>query len=498
MKQRGSGIFLHITSLPSPHGIGDLGPGAYAFMDFLAHAKQGYWQILPLNPTDPIYGNSPYSSVSAFAGNPLLISPEYLVREGYLADSEEAKLPRFPDGSVDYAVVIAHKERLFRLAFSRFRKMADKREYERFCREHSDWLDEFAFFAALKKHYKDQSWDHWPQGVRDREPKDMARMQQQLRLRIENEKFLQYVFFKQWFALKEYCDRHAIKVIGDIPIYVAYNSADVWANQDLFKLDEMKRPAAVSGVPPDFFSKTGQIWGNPVYRWDVLQERGYDWWVRRLGYGMKLYDFIRVGHFRGFVAYWEIPAGKKTAVRGRWMNAPAEGFFHAVFKKYPCLAIVAEDLGTITTDVREVMQQFGFPGMRPILFAFGANLAKHNCAPHNVEKNTVVYTGTHDCNTVRGWFENEASTEDRERLFRYLGRIVPADEVNWEFVRMAMMTAANTAIIQVQDILGLGKEARMNRPNTTKGNWEWRLHPGQLTPAMAERIRKMTELYGRD
>ncbi len=498
MKRRGSGIFLHITSLPSPHGIGDLGPGAYAFLDFLARTKQSYWQILPLNPTDPVYGNSPYSSISAFAGNPLLISPEYLVREGYLADVGEAKLPRFPEGRVDYAAVIAHKKRLFHLAFGRFRKMADKKEYQRFCREHSGWLDDFALFTALKKHYKNKSWDRWPQGVRDREPEDIARMRQKLRPRIENEKFLQYVFFKQWFALKEYCDRHGIKVIGDIPIYVAYDSADVWANRELFKLDEMRRPAAVSGVPPDFFSKTGQLWGNPVYRWDVLQERGYDWWVRRLGYGMKLYDFIRIDHFRGFIAYWEIPAGKKTAVRGRWVHAPAEDFFHTIFKKFPRLAIVAEDLGTITSDVREVMQQFGFPGMRPILFAFGANLAKHNCAPHNVEKNTVVYTGTHDCNTVRGWFENDAAPEDRERLFRYLGRIVTGDEIHWEFVRMAMMTVANTAVIPVQDILGLGEEGRVNRPTTAKGNWEWRLHPGQLAPPIAERLREMTELYGRD
>jgi len=498
MKRRGSGILLHITSLPSPHGIGDLGPGANAFIDFIAEAKQSYWQILPLNPTDVAYGNSPYSSISAFAGNPLLISPEYLVREGFLVNKEAATPPGFPDGCVDYSAVIAHKERLFHLAFGRFKKMADKKEYERYCSENSDWLDDFSLFAALKKHYKGQSWDRWPQEIRDRKPTAVTSVRRHLRDCIEKVMFLQYVFFTQWFELKECCDRHGIKVIGDIPIYVAYDSADVWANQELFKLDEMKRPAAVSGVPPDFFSKTGQIWGNPVYRWDVLQKRGYDWWVRRLGYGMRRYDFIRIDHFRGFVAYWEIPAGNKTAVHGRWINAPAEDFFHTVFKKYPRLAIIAEDLGKITPDVREVMQQFGFPGMRPILFAFGDNLPRHNCAPHNIEKNTIVYTGTHDCNTMRGWFENDAAPEDRERLFRYLGRIVPAGEVHWEFVRMAMMTVANTAIIPMQDILGLDEKARMNRPNTTKGNWGWRLHPGQLTPAIAERIREMTELYGRD
>ena len=498
MKRRGSGILLHITSLPSPYGIGDLGPGAYDFVNILAEAKQRYWQILPLHPTDEIYGNSPYSSISAMACNPLLISPEYLIRDGYLKNRDIVSLPRFSDVRVDYPSVIAHKKRLFHLAFGRFKKTVDKKEYERFCGENADWLDDFSLFAALREHYGGHSWDRWPPSIRDRQPGAIAKIQRQLYDCIEKEKFLQYIFFRQWFSLKECCHTCGIQVIGDIPIYVAYDSADVWAQPELFKLDDTKRPITVSGVPPDFFSKTGQIWGNPVYRWDVLRGRRYDWWVQRLGSGLKYYDFMRIDHFRGFIAYWEIPAGKKMAVRGRWVDAPAKDFFHTVLGRFPCLPLIAEDLGTITADVREIINEFGFPGMRPILFAFGDNPAGHNCAPHNVEKNAIAYTGTHDCNTVRGWFGAEATPADRKRLFRYLGRKVSTEEINWELIRLAMMTVAHTAIIPVQDILGLDEKARMNRPNTTKGNWEWRLSPGQLTPALTERFRKMTELYGRD
>jgi 4-alpha-glucanotransferase len=498
MKRRGSGILLHITSLSSPYGIGDFGQCAYDFVDFLVETKQSYWQILPVNPTDPAFGNSPYSSTSAFAGNPLLISPEYLVRMGFLSHSEMAMSPRYPEGPIDYPAVIVYKENLFHQAFSRFKKKAHKKEYEQFCQEESIWLNDYSLFAALRDHYKGKSWDQWPQEIRDKRPKVIEEVKRRHNDRIEKEKFLQYVFFKQWFALKTYCNSHGIKVIGDIPIYVAYDSADVWANPELFKLDDEKRPSAVSGVPPDFFSKKGQVWGNPVYRWDVLQKRGYDWWVQRLGYGLKLYDYMRIDHFRGFVAYWEIPAGKKTAVGGRWVNVPAEDFFHVVFKKYPHLPVIAEDLGIITADVREIISQFGFTGMRPILFAFGDDLARHNCAPHNVEKNMIVYTGTHDCNTARGWFEKDATPQERERLHHYIGRVVPADEINWGLIRLAMMTVANTVIIPLQDILGLGEEARMNRPNSTKNNWEWRIHSGPLTPSVAERLRSVTELYGRD
>jgi 4-alpha-glucanotransferase len=498
MKRRGSGILLHITSLPSPHGIGDLGPEAYTFSDFLAETRQRYWQILPLHPTDMVHGNSPYSSISAFAGNPLLISPEFLVRDGFLEDGEVASPPRSTGERVDYPAVISHKKKLFRLALKRFKKRKNKSEYERFCEENSGWLDDFSLFEAIRAHFQGQPWDRWPRELRDRRPEAIIKAQKELRGRIEREKFFQYVFFQQWYSLKEYCNQRCIQIIGDIPIYVAHDSADVWASQHLFKLNKRKRLTVVSGSPPDMFFETGQVWGNPVYRWDVLKNTGYDWWYRRLKYSMACHDVIRIDHFRGFVAYWEVPAGEKTAVNGRWVEAPAADFFEALCKKFSCLPVIAEDLGKITADIREIMSKFGFPGMRPLISAFGENPSRHISAPHNITRNTVVYTGTHDFNTVRGWFEEELTAGKRTQLFRYLGRETAVEDIHWELIRLAMMTVANTAIIPMQDILCLDGGARMNRPGTAKGNWEWRLLPGQVTPAVIRKLKDLTELYGRD
>ncbi len=498
MKRRGSGILLHISSLPSPHGIGDLGPEAYNFADFLAETRQSYWQILPLNPTDAVHGNSPYSSTSAFAGNPLMISPEQLVQDGFLKDEEIKSPPRFPDERVDYPAVISHKEKLFRLALNRFKKCKDKSEYDRFCSENYEWLDDFSLFVAVNSHFEGKSWDRWPRELRDRQPEAVIKAKKLLRGRIEREKFLQYVFFAQWLSLKKYCNQHGIKIIGDIPIYVAHDSADVWGSPNLFKLNARKRLGVVSGSPPDIFFETGQVWGNPVYRWDALKDTGYDWWYRRLKYSLAHHDVIRIDHFRGFVAYWEVPAGDKTAVKGRWIDAPAADFFEVLCKKFPCLPVIAEDLGRITADIREIMSRFGFPGMRPLISAFSENPSRHESAPHKVTQNAVVYTGTHDFNTVRGWFEKELTAEKRKQLFRYIGRKVAVEDINWELVRLAMMTVANTAIIPMQDILGLDGKARMNRPGTAEGNWEWRLLPGQLTPPIIRKLKDMTELYGRD
>lgn len=496
MKRRGSGILLHITSLPSAYGIGDLGPVAYKFADFLAETKQSFWQILPLNPTDPAYDNSPYHSISAFAGNPMLISPEFMVRDGLLAKADVETLPNFSKGRVDYDAVIAYKKRLFHLAYQRFKK-AGNYEYERFCSENSHWLEDFALFISLKARFDGKVWSGWSSEIRDRQPEALQSSKKGLRDRIAMEKFLQYVFSQQWSSLKHYCNQKGTEIIGDIPIYVDYDSVDLWTNPEIFKLNEDKKPFFVAGVPPDYFSETGQLWGNPVYRWDVLKETGYDWWVQRMQHTLNLFDVVRVDHFRGLVAYWEVPAGEKTAINGRWVQAPVEDFFNALLKRFSHLPIIAEDLGLITPDVREVIDRFQFPGMKVLLFAFGEDYPMHPYLPHTYEKHYVVYTGTHDNNTIRGWFEREAKPEDKKRLFRYLGREVPVQDIHWEFIRLAMMSIANVAIIPMQDILGLGKEARMNRPATADGNWRWRLLSKQLTPQLSRRLLKMTEIYGR-
>ncbi len=492
--KRGSGILLHITSLPSSYGIGDMGPWAYKFADFLSKTKQSYWQVLSLNPTDPTRGNSPYHGLSAFAGNTLLISPELLFCEGLLT-KEEIKPITSLKNEVDYPKVIYYKEKILSKAHERFKKKENK-SFKKFCRENSTWLEDFALFVALGAHFG-KVWSEWPSEARDRRAEVLKKLKAQLENRIDREKFLQYIFFEQWFSLKDYCNQKGIQIIGDIPIYVDYKSADVWTNPEMFKLDEDKRPSFISGVPPDYFSRTGQLWGSPVYRWDVLKKNGYMWWIQRVRQNLKLFDLVRIDHFRGFVAYWEVRAGEKTAVKGRWVKAPAEDFFSTLCRHFSHPPIIAEDLGIITQDVREVMNRFEFPGMRVLLFAFGRDLPRNSHALHNHIKNCVVYTGTHDNNTVRGWFEREATSGDKERVYRYLGHRVRPQNLHWEFIRLAMMSVADMVILPMQDILGLGEGARMNLPGILKGNWKWRFSPERLTPLLYPRLLKMTEIYGR-
>jgi 4-alpha-glucanotransferase len=497
MRRRGSGILLHITSLPSAYGIGDLGPEAYRWADFLAETKQSIWQILPLNPTDLAHGNSPYQSLSAFAGNPLLISPELMVKEGFLAQSDVENVPGYQIRTIDYPAVIASKERIFRVAYERFQQEGKRHEYERFCTENSSWLDDFALFMALRDHFPVKAWTEWPQEVRDRRPGILESLKGELHDALEKAKFLQYVFFEQWHSLKAFCNHRGIQLFGDIPIYVIHESADVWANPELFTLDDERKPSVVAGVPPDYFSETGQLWGNPIYRWDVLRERGYSWWIKRVEHNLTLFDLIRVDHFRGLVGYWVVPAGETNAVNGTWVEAPAEDFLNALLRRFPQLPIIAEDLGVITSDVREIMHRFELPGMKVLLFAFGEDLPTNPYIPHNLPRKCVLYTGTHDNNTTRGWFEREATPEIKKRLFRYLGREAPADDIHWELIRLAMMSVANMVIVPIQDILGLGEEARMNRPATAEGNWQWRLLPDQLTSSIADKLSGMTEIYAR-
>ncbi len=498
MDNRGSGILLHITSLPSPFGIGDMGPQAYGFAEFLTETGQQYWQILPLNPTDLLHGNSPYHSSSAFAFNPLLVSPELLVQDGLLGEgSIQEPEPGFPESHVDYARAAIRKEEILGRAYEAFQLQSEKQGYEAFCRENAYWLDDYTVFLALKSQYGGRCWNEWPQDLRTRKPETLEWAKNEFHAFIAKAKWLQYIFFTQWVALKHHCNEKGIRIIGDIPIYVIYDSADVWAHPELFKLDEEMKPTVVAGVPPDYFSETGQYWGNPVYRWEVLKERGYDWWTDRIAHNIKLFDHVRIDHFRGFQAFWEIPASEENAVNGQWVDGPREDFFDHLTKTFPNLPVIAEDLGFITPDVWELMDRYHFPGMKVLLFAFGNDVATNPYAPHNHVKDCVVYTGTHDNNTVRGWFEQELTSEDRVRISSYIGRELESKDIHWELIRLAMMSVARSAIIPMQDILGLGEEGRMNRPATREGNWEWRLRSSQLTPEVSRKLQEMTEIYGR-
>ena len=491
---RSSGILLHPTSLPGRCGIGDLGEWAFRFVDFLAESGQRLWQVLPLGPTG--YGDSPYQSFSAFAGNPLLISLEKLVEEGALAAQVLEAAPRFPSHRVDYGAVIPYKLRVLRESFAHFRRRASSEQQEAFaafCAAEESWLEDFALFMALKAHHGGVPWDAWERDIAVRQPEAVARWRRALADEIAFQKYLQFQFFRQWAAVKRYANERGIRVIGDVPIFVAYDSADVWAHPELFHLDEAGQPTVVAGVPPDYFSPTGQLWGNPLYRWDVMAEDGYAWWIARLRATLRLVDIVRLDHFRGFVAYWEVPAGAKTAERGRWVKGPGAAFFHAVREALGDVSIIAEDLGVITPEVEALREAFGFPGMKVLQFAFSTG-AQNPYLPHNYERNCVVYTGTHDNDTTVGWFR---SLPEDERAFclKYLG--TEGREIHWDLIRLAMMSVADTVVIPLQDVLGLGSEARMNYPGRLGGNWTWRYTEGALTEAACERLVELVETYGR-
>lgn len=496
MNIRSAGILLHISSLPSPFGIGDMGPEAYTFADFLTETRQGYWQIIPLTPPHPEH-YSPYHSPSAFAGNPLLISPDLLVEDGLLERSDVKNHPDFPPDRVDFPAVMAYKKDILGKAYRNSLTRDPDPEYAIFRERHAHWLDDYVLFKVLDDRFGNKRWNEWPRELRDREPDALKKTVREAEDAIEQEKFLQYLFFKQWSALKSYCNRSGIQIIGDIPIYVDFNSADVWTHPDFFKLDKERRPYVVAGVPPDYFSATGQLWGHPLYNWDALKDKGYSWWMDRIAHNMTLCDLCRIDHFRGIVGYWEVPADEETALNGKWMEGPGSAFFQAVLRRFPNLPIIAEDLGVITPDVREVMAEFGFPGMKLLLFAFGEDCPVNPYAPHNVPRNSVIFTGTHDNNTVRGWYDKEADPEDISRLASYVGREIDGLNVHREMCRLALMSVADTAILPVQDLLGLGQEARMNLPSQKEGNWMWRLSPGLLDEKIADELRSMTELYGR-
>lgn len=502
---RSSGILLHPTSLPGKFGIGDLGDEAYRFVDFLATGKQSLWQVLPLGPTG--YGDSPYQCFSAFAGNTLLVSPEHLVREGLLTEADLAHAPAFPSDKVDFGNVITFKNALLRQAFERFKQTTDENlrsSFEHFSHHAASWLDDYALYRALKNAQDGKAWNEWEPALARREQSALNSAREHLHDEIEAQKFYQFLFFKQWAALKSYCHEHSIKLVGDIPIFVARDSSDVWMNPQEFKLDQAGNPTVVAGVPPDYFSATGQYWGNPIYNWDRMLADNFRWWIERVRATLEIYDIVRIDHFRGFAASWEIPGGDKTAERGAWVNVPGRELFTAIKNALGDLPIIAEDLGVITPDVEALRDDFGLPGMRILQFAFGGDTLNHDL-PHNYIKNCVVYTGTHDNDTTVGWFTSVAgegstrNTEQIERERRYCLNYLNANghEIHWDFIRAVLASVADTAIIPLQDLLGLGNEARMNLPNSTAGNWAWRYTAGALTHELAERLKHVTQVYGR-
>jgi 4-alpha-glucanotransferase len=498
--ERQNGILLHPTSLPSRFGIGDLGKEAYKFIDNLYLMRQKLWQVLPLSPTG--YGDSPYQCFSVFAGNTLLISPELLVEDGLLSDEDIATVPEFTEDVVEYGQVIQYKNDLFKKAFENFSGTAD---FDSFCEENDWWLDDYSLFSALKESHDLKPWNTWADDLIARKPEALTAAKQRLTKEIRCCKFCQYLFFKQWTKLKVYCNSKGISVIGDIPIFAAYDSADVWANQSQYFLNEKGSPTVVAGVPPDYFSATGQLWGNPLYRWDRMAEDGYSWWMKRFEKVLTVVDIVRLDHFRGFEAYWEVPAGDTTTANGRWMKGPGVDFFATLEKTLGKLPIIAENLGFITKEVEDLRNRFNLPGMAILQFAFGTDPQAENFKPHNYKKNLVAYTGTHDNDTTKAWWQgagNESTRsqkevfEERESARKYFVD-VNDDEVNWAFIRTLMASVANVTIVPLQELFGLGNSARMNMPSRPNGNWQWRYPPELFTEEVKERMKTLTEVYER-
>jgi len=493
-EQRASGILLHPTSVPAHGGIGDLGPACYKFIDFLAAARQTLWQVLPLGP--PGYGNSPYSATSAFAGNVLLISLDRLAERGWIDKARVASVPDSVD-RVDYERVRETKLPLLEETARNFLKGAkgeDRTRFEKFCWENGWWLEDFVLFDALRRHHNSESWNHWPRELALREPAALDKARKEFADELNVGRFLQFAFLEQWRAVRDYCSARNIRIIGDIAIFVSYDSADVWTHPDVFRLDRDGNPEVVAGVPPDAFSETGQRWGNPLYKWDALRDRGYDWWVQRVRWALMLCDYIRLDHFRGFQGYWEIPASEPTAVNGRWMPGPSDDLFVVLRQQLGELPFIAEDLGVITEDVAALRERLKIPGMRVMQFGFG-NPGAHIYLPHKFEPNTVVYTGTHDNDTTPGWWQNSATSDEKRFASAYLGK--HDDGIHWSMIRAAEGSVAQMCVIPVQDILGLGSDARMNVPSSSNGNWSWRYQPGALTSELASKMALLMEVSDR-
>ncbi|MGF1526994.1 MAG: 4-alpha-glucanotransferase [Candidatus Competibacterales bacterium] len=500
--RRTSGLLLHPTCLPGPHGIGDLGPSAHRFVDFLAAAGQGLWQVLPLGPTG--YGDSPYQTLSAFAGNPLLISLDALVAAGWLHNDDTTPPSSLKDGQVVFEAVIPWKHQLLDRAFDRFEAGTDdvtQGAFEAFCRQQQAWLGDFALFVALKGHFGGALWTQWPEDVARRAPRALEHWRRRLDARVRRQQFGQFLFFQQWRQLRAYAHRHGVQLVGDIPIFVAHDSADVWAHPQWFELDSRGEPTVVAGVPPDYFSVTGQRWGNPLYRWPVLARENYSFWVDRLAQTLNLVDIVRIDHFRGFAGYWEIDAQEPTAVNGRWQPGPGRDLFDTLTGALgPQLPLIAEDLGLITADVVALRETLDLPGMAVLQFAFegdgedDATFGDRTYLPHRHRSRLVVYTGTHDNDTTAGWWRGQTEGV-RHRVRRYLN--TAGEAIGRDFIRAALGSVAQAAIFPVQDLLNMGSEACLNRPGVARGNWTWRLPPGHLTREDALWLKGYSELYGR-
>ncbi len=492
-----SGVLLHVTSLPSYGGVGDFGPAAYAFVDFLAEAKQSLWQELPLSPT--VYGSSPYSALSAFAGNPLLISLERLVQDGWLEADRIAGLPGH-EGSADFDTAMRMKLPLVEEAAANFLKRASdgqRAHFHDFCQENVSWLPDYAAFTVLRRRYAYASWHEWPVQYARRKQDAMTALLTDAGTDLAVEQAVQYFFSEQWKALRGYCRERDIQVLGDVAIFVNYDSADVWTHPEAFELDEERRPLRVSGVPPDYFSAQGQRWGNPLYKWGLLKERGFDWWVARIRRALALYDSVRLAHFRGFEAYWSIPAEEETASHGQWIKAPCHDLFQRLHDVFGELPFVAEDLGLITPEVNELREHFGMPGMRILQFGF-SDRGSHLYLPHSYVPNTVAYTGTHDNNTTLGWWREDAGEQEKANVRAYLGEIRHDEDIVWAMIRAASSSVADLCIFPLQDVLHLGSEARMNKPSAGEGNWTWRFDLKALHPDFASQLATLMEVTDRD
>lgn len=494
--KRSCGILLHPTSLPGKYGIGDIGKEAFKFIDFLEKAGQKIWQILPLGPTG--YGNSPYQCYSSLAGNPLLISLEELVEKKLLSkqDVDNQDLFNFTENQVNFEDVQLYKNLLLQKAYNNFTSSefeADQNGFDLFCKNKCNWLDDYALFMALKKYFNDLPWYEWADDFKLRNAEALNFYKQKLKNEIALQQFIQYLFFSQWEAVRLYANTKGIKIIGDIPLYVSFDSADVWIYPEYFLLDEHRNPISVSGVPPDYFSKTGQLWGNPVYNWEVLEKNQFSWWVNRIQENLKLYDIIRVDHFRGLSAYWAIPFGDETAINGEWIDAPGKQLFDTLLCKLGDLPLIAEDLGAITPEVEQLRDTFDFPGMKILQFAFDSDEA-NEYLPHTYIKNCIAYTGTHDNNTVRGWW-NSTTEENKQHVLDYLN--CSENDVCWTLIRAVWSSVANITIVPLQDLLELGEEGRMNTPGATANNWLWRFREDSLTNKLAEKMKKITTIYDR-
>jgi 4-alpha-glucanotransferase len=496
-QDRMCGVLLHVTSLPSIGGVGDFGPAAYEFIDFLAAAKQRLWQVLPLGPTG--YGSSPYSGLSAFAGNPILISLERLVADGWLSPARLNGLPG-PGGPADFGIAWDSKMPLVYEAAGNFIECADdsqRAEFLKYCEHNIAWLPDYAMFNVLRRRFGYQSWNHWPEEFALRNQQALSQTMNEASRELIVEQAIQYLFNQQWSALRDYANAHDVRILGDVAIFVNYDSADVWTNPEIFELDEQRRMIRVSGVPPDYFSATGQRWGNPLYRWDTLRDRGFDWWVARMRRALALHDMVRLDHFRGFEAYWSIDTEEETAINGHWVKAPGNDLFLRLKEIFGQLPFIAEDLGLITPEVEELRERFNMPGMRILQFGFG-DRGSHLYLPHNYVPNTVAYTGTHDNNTTLGWWRSGATPEEKSNVQAYLGRISHDIDIVEAMMRTAARSVANLCIFPMQDILCLGSEGRMNTPAAGDGNWTWRYSNDALRPDIANKLAKLMEMTDRD